>query len=141
MRRRLLLLTAPVIILLAGAAATADRTAEAAFQGLNQRNALGRNLDSTVPGANWIPVGSMAVSRAGSPTATTLLSGQVLVVGGNNSDPRAELYDPESRTFTRGWARVDTPCSAHGNPSPQREGANRRWAGRIRHRHRERRAL
>ncbi|HET7856379.1 MAG TPA: kelch repeat-containing protein [Gaiellaceae bacterium] len=48
---------------------------------------------------DFVPVGSMAVTRSWA-TATTLSSGKVLVVGGNAFDRRAELFDPNSRTFS-----------------------------------------
>jgi Galactose oxidase, central domain len=112
MRRPLLFLTALVISLVAGAAATGNRPAEAAFQRLNGKIALSRNLNVRAPAAQFIPVGSMAATRS-SATATTLLSGQVLVAGGNTADQRAELYDPESRTFSLTPGLMSTGRAAH----------------------------
>jgi hypothetical protein len=116
--------------------------AEAAFQGLNGKIAFGRNPETRVPAAQWIPVGSMAVPRAGSATATNLPSGLVLVAGANSLDSRAELYDPQSQTFNlTAGLMVTGRGGAHSDPPSQREGADRGWAGCIRQRDRERRAL
>ena len=54
------------------------------------------------PGATWTPTGSMATARYGH-TATVLPSGQVLVVGGQDSSgllDSAELYDPAMGTWS-----------------------------------------
>jgi Galactose oxidase, central domain len=110
--RRLLFVTALVISLVASAAATANRPAQVAFQGLNGTIAFGRSLDVGAPTAQFIPVGSMVATRA-SATATTLSSGRVLVVGGYTADQRAELYDPESRTFSLTAGLMSIARSGH----------------------------
>ena len=62
MRRRLLFVTALVTSLVAGAATTANRPAEAAFSGVNGKIVPGQEpQERSVPAAQWIPVGSMAV--------------------------------------------------------------------------------
>ncbi len=50
----------------------------------------------------WTEVGSMATARGWGHTATTLLDGRVLVVGGTEFAglPSAELYDPDSRAWS-----------------------------------------
>jgi Galactose oxidase, central domain len=48
--------------------------------------------------ATFLPVGNMALNRA-QVTATTLINGRVLIVGGNSFDRRAELYDGLSAMF------------------------------------------
>ncbi len=54
----------------------------------------------------WSPAGSMAISRVVH-TATRLLNGKVLVVGGldspNSQLPSAELYDPAANSGTGAW--------------------------------------
>ena len=50
----------------------------------------------------WLPVGNMNVTRSNQ-SATPLLDGRVLVVGGSTETgltTTAELYDPATQTFT-----------------------------------------
>ena len=60
------------------------------------------NVSPTQAAGTWSPVGNMAANRYGH-TATLLLSGKVLIAGGNSSSGNlasAELYNPANGTFS-----------------------------------------
>jgi len=60
------------------------------------------------PVGNFTAVGSMTVPRANS-TATLLPDGRVLIVGGGQSGPTAELYNPPTGTFQASTANILGP--------------------------------
>jgi len=60
------------------------------------------------PVGNFTAVGSMTVPRANS-TATLLSDGRVLIVGGGQSGPTAELYNPATGTFQASSANILGP--------------------------------
>ncbi len=64
--------------------------------------------------SNFTAVGSMTTARAGH-TATLLPDGRVLIVGGEQSGPAAELYNPATGTFQASSAKMVGPLVVLNN--------------------------
>jgi large repetitive protein len=60
---------------------------------------------TSTPVGNFTAVGNMTVPRA-FPSAVLLQDGRVLVVGGEQSGPTAELYNPATKTFQASSANI-----------------------------------
>ncbi len=65
-------------------------------------------LPTSTAAGNFTAVGNMTVPRANS-TATLLPDGRVLIVGGEQSGPSAELYNPATGTFQASSANMLGP--------------------------------
>ncbi len=74
---------------------------------------IGPPVTSTAT-ANFTAVGNMTVPRANS-TATLLPDGRVLIVGGEQSGPAAELYNPATGTFQASSANIVGPLVVLNN--------------------------
>ena len=64
-----------------------------------------RASGTSTAAANFTAVGNMTMPRANS-TATLLPDGRVLIVGGEQSGPAAELYNPATGTFQASSANM-----------------------------------
>src|SRR5664280_2427204 len=83
------------------------------------------------------PTGAMTVVRNGQ-TATLLLDGRVLIAGGSR-DNSAELYHPQTGTFSPTGPMRRPGAWPHGYPSAGRASPHRRGLRNlVRHRHRRR---
>jgi hypothetical protein len=85
-----------------GPGATATETAGA------PTDELGSPLATYAPAGHFVRTGDMTTLRQGTETATLLLDGRVLIVGGDTSNVSAELYDPRTETFS-GTGSMGTP--------------------------------
>ena len=74
----------------------------------------------------WLPVGDMNVTRSNQ-SATLLLDGRVLVIGGYQTGltKTAELYDPVTQTFTPTGSPLTHPRCLRGPPA--RRSRPGRW--------------
>ena len=83
----------------------------------------------------WSVTGSLIVARYWH-TATPLKNGMVLVVGGSNDGDlastlsSAELYNPETGTWSLSHCHSPRACFSHGNIAAQRQGLGR-WGLRV----------
>jgi N-acetylneuraminic acid mutarotase len=120
MNARIGIVGAAVIVLAACTAAPSatSSTSGAAPSPSPSSIAVATSAPPSAAPAAWVATGSLAVARAGH-TATLLLDGRVLVVGGDKGTAdsssglaSAEIYDPSTRTWTT-TAPMSGPRTGH----------------------------